>query len=215
MLVITGSFDVFHKGHKSLISQVDVISKSIGEEMFHILIMEDHPVKDYLFSPQARHDIVDSWVAGEQISARVSLAKCTNERAADEAFFQAVGLPVTDKSVIIINGVKESDMGRLYSEMISFGYNKKLDGKKKLFLLSNEEGDFWQSSTNIKKYLAEKSDNSKEYGVRIKYLEQIGVIDAKQGQYFEEYRERIYQKNLEGRLLSDNSIQFPVGGDVK
>lgn len=209
MFVVTGSFDVFHKGHESLLSQVEVLRKAVGDEFFTILIMKDHPIKNFLISPEDRLNIVSSWVDKAKIQAKIFLTKCTSEKEADEFFFQILGMKVTDERVIIVNGIKKEDVDKSRSEMISFGYNKKCDGKKKIFLISNEEDDYWQSSSKIKKYLANKSDNYIKYKEAIQYLESIGACEMEQGAYLERYRDELNKKFVCGELFRNTNVPFP------
>lgn len=209
MFVVTGSFDIFHNGHKSLIKQVSVLSKSVGDEFFFVLIMEDHPIKEYLFEPIIRFNIVKTWVEKEHICAKVCLVKCTDEKKADEDFYNAVGLKPTDESVIIVNGIKEGEIEKNHIEMINFGYNKFVNGKKKIFLVSNEEESRLQSSSYIKEYIINNLDDKSKFFDSVNELFGMGVIDELQRKYILQSEDTIKERKRNGTLIIDNNIPFP------
>jgi len=191
--VVTGSFDILHKGHRSVLRQAALLAEAFSPRPLYVIALSTNPKKDYLLSAEDKVTILRSWIREQSLNAEVHVTSCDSREQGDAEFERVVGKAPTAPEILLISGIKKEDIAVFRNRNRRHRRNTSIWNEKKVFVVADDDEGVFGSSTSIKAFLAERARCPAAFKEAIKHLVAIDEIDHHTAQVLLGYRERILQ----------------------
>lgn len=179
-IVTAGSYDILHKGHRSVLMQIAQISNAFGNNHFDILVWSQHLTKNYLLTIEERRNSLLEWCSTQSIKAHVHcfpvIYKEGNHQS-DLAFENLVGRSRYDPHLLLLTGIKETDINYFQNTISKFKRNSSVLSAKIAFLVSENTHSQYDSSSKIRNYLIKSSYSESSFQDALVELRRKDCID--------------------------------------
>lgn len=197
IFVLTGSFDLLHRGHQNIIHQSTVLSNIFSPRPLQIITLSNVFKKRYLLEGDDKVRILKLWLQSQNLVADVHIFPyCSHQQCIDD-FTKTIGVSPTSPQVLLISGIKLEDLEHEQLKNGEKNWNNDAFGEKKIFLVSDFSGSQFGSSSKIKEFLYSCSDSDEIFQDAIEQLVTLNEIDVFTATVLPKYREKL--KSLYGK----------------
>lgn len=177
LLVLFGSFDVLHFGHREIIQQSYVLSKAFSNAPLQIVVRANYPNKIHLLSAEDRTSVILHWLEEQNLDAVVHTVPYFERSQWEKDCAKAIGKMLTDPQVLLITGIKAEDVSVQEQRNQRLQRNRSIYHEKKVCIVSNSGSGVFKSSSNIKRFLLSRANSIESFQEAIAHLVKTKEID--------------------------------------